>query len=396
MTTLYLIVSLTVFNHLAYKGSKVLMALYAMELGASPMAVGVLFTLYSLFPLFLAVYVGRISDRVGVRIPMLVGSAGLSCGLVLPYLLPELGTMYAGAALIGALYVFYTVCVQHLIGAVKSGGDRARNFGIYSMGVSVTSMLGPAVTGFAIDGIGHQSTFMVLALAPLVAIVLMLTIGKRLPKVAVTGQGTQRKGTLELLGNAPLRRILMTAGITEAGGELFNLFLPIYGYSIGLSASAIGLIMGAYAMAMLVMRTVMPRLARRFGEEAVLCGSLAMAAATCLLFPFVDTVFLLAAAAVALGMGMGCCTPLSMLITYNRAPAGRAGEAMGMRQTVTKFTEVTVPLVFGGIGTLFGIGLAFWLNAVVLGTGAWIMRADARRRSAAARAAGDNWGEGRP
>jgi len=47
MTTLYLIVALTVFNHLAYKGSKVLMALYAMELGASPMAVGVLFTLYS-------------------------------------------------------------------------------------------------------------------------------------------------------------------------------------------------------------------------------------------------------------------------------------------------------------------------------------------------------------
>jgi len=62
---------------------------------------------------------------------------------------------------------------------------------------------------------------------------------------------------------------------------------------------------------------------------------------------------------------------------------GRTGEAQGTRQIATKCTDVTVPLVFGSIGTLFGIGLAFWLNAVVRGTGA-----DARWRSAAAKAGG--------
>jgi len=70
----YVIVALTVLNHIAFKGSKVLISLYAMDLGANPFTVGVLFSLYSLFSLFIALYAGRLSDRLGPRIPMLIGS----------------------------------------------------------------------------------------------------------------------------------------------------------------------------------------------------------------------------------------------------------------------------------------------------------------------------------
>ena len=65
--TFGVLVILVVLNHIAYKGSKVLIALYAMELGAEPFTVGILFSLYSLFSLFIALYVGRLSDRLGGR-----------------------------------------------------------------------------------------------------------------------------------------------------------------------------------------------------------------------------------------------------------------------------------------------------------------------------------------
>ena len=42
--------------------------------------------------------------------------------------------------------------------------------------------------------------------------------------------------------HAPLRRVLVTAGILETGNEVLNFLLPIYGHSIGLSASKIGLV----------------------------------------------------------------------------------------------------------------------------------------------------------
>ncbi len=51
-----------------------------------------------------------------------------------------------------------------------------------------------------------------------------------------------------------LRRILIVCGTTEAALELFAFYMPIHGHSIGLSASSIGMIMGAYAVAMIVIR----------------------------------------------------------------------------------------------------------------------------------------------
>jgi len=116
----YLAVISTVLNQIAFKGSKVLMSLFAMELGADQFMVGLLISLYSLFPLFLAVTAGRISDRFGPRLPMLLGSLGLAGGLLLPFLLPRLATLFVSAAVIGFLYIFYTVSVQHLIGSFGS------------------------------------------------------------------------------------------------------------------------------------------------------------------------------------------------------------------------------------------------------------------------------------
>src|SRR5215510_11380909 len=108
---------MTVMNHVAFKGSKVLISLYAIELGASPFLIGVLFALYSFFSVFLSVYAGRVSDRFGPRLPMLCGSIGLASALALPYLVPRLPGLVASALLIGMLYIFYTVAMQHLIGA---------------------------------------------------------------------------------------------------------------------------------------------------------------------------------------------------------------------------------------------------------------------------------------
>ncbi len=375
----YLIVATTVLNHIAFKGSKVLVALYAIELGANPFSVGLLFSLYSLFPLFLAFHAGRIADRFGARWPMVLGSAGLSAGLLLPFLFARLPMLYVSAALIGAFYVFYTVSAQHLIGAYGDGQQRTRNFSIYSLGVGLTALLGPVITGFSIDLSGHRSTYLLLGVLPVVPIVFLLSAARMLPKPVVATRKGHARAT-DLIRNVPLRRVLITAGIIETGLELFNFYLPLYGHSIGLSASMIGIIMGTFAAAMLIMRTLMPMLARKSSEETVLFGSLGLAAATCVLFPFVTNVYLLVAISFVLGLGLGCCSPLSLIITYNRAPDGRAGEAVGMRQTVTKFTEVMVPLVFGTVGAAVGLGAAFWLDALLLAAGAWIMRVDARRR----------------
>jgi MFS family permease len=173
--------------------------------------------------------------------------------------------------------------------------------------------------------------------------------------------------------------VLITAGIMETGNELVNFLLPIYGHSIGLSASQIGIVMGAYAMALLGVRAAMPTLVRLSSEERVLSGSLMVAASVCLAFPLAASFWPMFAMAFLLGLGLGSGGPLSMVLSYNRSPAGRAGEAIGLRQTVNKTAEVVMPLVYGWISTALGMLPVFWLGAALLGSASWLMHDDSRR-----------------
>lgn len=377
---IFRIVLLSVLTHTAYKGSKVLMSLSALELGANEFFVGMLFSAYALFPLLLSVYAGKISDRIGFRRPMLYGTIGLLAGLAIPFVFFRLEALYVAAGLIGFCYIFYTVTVQHLIGALADGMDRTKNYSWFSLGIGMTALLGPTSAGFLIDAVGHRATFAVMAALPVVPVLLLGLWSGWLPKttqakVSKAEKATHRVG--DLVRNQSLRRALITAGIIETALELYNLLLPIYGHSIGMSASEIGMILGAFGLALLVVRSVMPHLVKRLGEEQLLSLSLVLASCVCLVFPFVTGFATLFAISFVLGMGLGCGSPLSMMLAYNRAPAGRSGEAMGLRQMVNKGTEVLVPFVFGSLSAALGMVPVFWLDAVLLGIAATLMRRDA-------------------
>jgi MFS family permease len=157
--------------------------------------------------------------------------------------------------------------------------------------------------------------------------------------------------------------------------------MPIYGHSIGLSASQIGIVMGAFALALMSVRTVMTALVRQSSEERVFSLSLILASAACMAFPLVSSFALLAAMSFLLGLGLGCGAPLSMALSYNRAPAARTGEAIGLRQTVNKSIESTVPVLFGFVSAAFGVMPVYWLGALMLACGGWLMHQDARRKA---------------
>jgi MFS family permease len=156
------------------------------------------------------------------------------------------------------------------------------------------------------------------------------------------------------------------SGVALTGIELFSFYLPIYGKAIGLSAAVIGMILSSYAVAGFIVRTVMHRLAQRYTELGVLTGSLFVAALAYLAIPALASAWLLAAAAFILGLALGSAQPLTIILTYNHAPEGRAGEALGMRIMANKVTQITVPLVFGGFGAALGAVPVFLALGVFL------------------------------
>ncbi len=368
---IYAIVALSICTQIALKGSKMLVALHALELHASPLAIGLLIALYSLFPMQLALYAGRVCDRRGVRAPMVLGSLGIAVGLLLPVVFSHIVALYASSVVIGSATIFYQVSAQYTVGAMGEGVQRTRNFAAYSLGGSISGFVGPLLVGYMMEGAGKSATYAALAaIAVVPAVVLILLRHRPLPRQARAG-AEDASGTLHLMQNPGLRHAFMTSAVILTGLDLFNFYMPIYGRSLGLSPSSIGIVLSMQAAAAFIVRLFLPRLVERVGDQKVLRITLAAAGLTYLLFPLMHQLAALAAVAFIMGMALGCGQPLSMQLTQRFAPPGRVGEAIGLRLTFNRLTQIAVPLVFGSLGS-FGVFAVFWANSALLLSGAFL------------------------
>lgn len=371
---IYLTLVLIVLNHVAFGGSRVVVSLFALESGATQMQVGILMALYALCPMLFAIAIGRLADRVGPRLPMLLGSAGLGIGLLLVVASPTLATLYVAALLLGSSFHFFFVTVTGVAGGIGGTEHRSRNYALVSLGFSGAGFIGPLVAGFSIDYLGHLKAFMILAACTVIPILMLWLKPGFLPGAAKTAADPAGGGALELWRKPQLRNTFIASGFISAGWDLFNFYLPVYGHGIGLSASAIGIILGAFALATFVIRAALPLLLRRSSEEQILVYAIFVAAGAFTLFPLFDSAVALCVVAFLLGLGVGCGQPMSMSLIYVLAPKGRASEAAGMRVTVNNFTHLVIPLFFGSIGTAFGYAPVWLANSALLGVGGWLVR----------------------
>jgi MFS family permease len=367
---IYLIVSLAILIQIALKGSRMLLSLYAIDLGASPFVIGVLIAMYAVFPLLLALTAGKTADRVGPKWPLIIGSFGLSAGLAFPAIFPGLQSLYFSPALIGIFWIFFHVSSHQLVGSLGEGPERVRNFANFSLGASVAGVAGPLLVGLILDTIGPRQTYATLAaFAAMPGIALLLFPRVIPPHRRHVEEHAKSRSVNDLLANPDMRRNLLISGLVLTGIDLYGFYLPLLGRSLGLSSAAIGVIVSMPAVAAFSVRLWMPRLVKRFTEEGVLTGSLALASVSYFAFPIFHEPIILAMLAFMMGLGLGCGQPLTITLSYNYSPPGRAGEALGLRLTVNKFTQIVVPVVFGSLGAGFGLYPVFWSCATMLATG---------------------------
>ena len=377
---LWQLVALTILAHTAFNGSRMLVSLYAIQLHASTFTVGTLMSSFALLPMLLAVGAGRLIDRVGARWPLFAASLTVALGVLLPYIWPSLSTLYAASTLIGTGFMMFHVAVNQVVGAIGRAEDRAANFSWLALGFSVSSSLGPLVTGFAIDAIGHVRTFLLLFLFPLVPLIVTWLNRPQLPraKEGKTDAGGSR--VMDLLQNRSLRRVFIASGLLNMAWDLYTFVMPIYGSRAGLSASTIGAVMGSFAVAIFAVRLLLPLLIRRVSPWQVIGAALLISAAVYCLFPLFTSVPLLVALSCTLGLGLGCSQPMVMALLYNASPAGRQAEAVGVRTTVMNASSTALPLASGALGAAVGMGPVFWSMAALLGAGAYFVNQQRGRR----------------
>ena len=376
--TLLVLIPLGIANHAVLTGSRVTVSLDALSMGASPLTVGVLMALYALLPMLLAVAAGRFCDRVGVRRPMLLGTAAITVGAALPTAFPGLPMLFASAAIIGAGFMLFQVATQNATGELGGPAERARNFSLLALGYSVSGFIGPLVAGFTIDHFGFAMAFALLAAVPFVPLGALASGRLALPGPHPRAGVAHHGGVLALMRHRTLRRVFAINALFAVGWDLHTVFVPIYGAKIGLTASEIGLVLSTFAAATFVVRLLMPAIAQRMTEQKVLTAALFLAGAVYLAFPFAHSAAALLALSFCLGLGLGSGQPMVMALLHTHAPPGRMGEAAGVRMSLVNSMAVAVPLVFGAMGASVGLAPVFWSVGACLTTGGFLARRGAR------------------
>lgn len=352
---------------MSFGGARLAISLQALDLQASPVLVGLLMSLLMLVPTFVAVHVGRWVDRAGYVLPTSVALAGVVLGEAAAALLPSLTGLAIASVVVGTSFMLAHVAVNNAIGHVAGAGGRTRAFGLMAVGFSLSALAGPMLAGAVIDLAGFRWAFTCLALLPL-ASALLLRHAPRMPLPEQRPSESPR-GVMDLLRLPPLRAVLLVSALISAGWDLFTFLVPLHGAKNGLSATAIGLVAGAFGVGSATVRVALPWIARRVGEWKLLGSALVLASLGYVAFPFCETVGTMLPLALVLGLVLGAGQPVVMGLLHVTAPPERTGEAVGLRAAITSLGQTVLPLAFGAFGTALGMLPLFWAAAAFLGFG---------------------------
>lgn len=367
------IILIVIFTHTSFGALRVTAALYALANRASTFTVGVLMALIALVPMLIAMRAGRWLDAVGPRRPLYIGTSLMAGGALLPalfsYEVADVAPLLVSCTLVGTGFMLVQMTVQHVVGHQAAPDRRAEAFSLLALGFSTSSLIGPVVTGHLIDTIGHRLTFAVFFVVMTLAVALLYAQRHRLAHREGAVVAAETNPMFDLLRNPEVRNVLIASGLVSMAWDMQTFMIPVYGTRIGLSASEIGYVLGSFAAATFVIRLAMPALSRTYREWQVLTFTLLIGATAFALIPFFDSLLPLALCTFLLGLGLGAAQPNVMSLLHARAPAGRVGEALGLRTTIMNGSHVVLPLVFGAAGSVVGAGAVFWAMSSLLGGG---------------------------
>jgi len=372
---------LVVLYHMTYSGTRLLVALYAIHLKASPAVIGMLVAIFSIVPMLGGVAIGRLIDRRGSKALMLLCGTLMFAGTLLAFAWRDITALIVVNVLVGAGYYGLYIAAQQLFGRLGKPEDRMSNFAWLSSAYAVSAILAPVLTGFGIDHIGHNQTFLMLSALPVLVLAILLS-GKLTnlgPSADSHKAEAARGNVLELIGKGELRRVYAMSVLIATSWDTFLFMTPIYCSQLGISASRIGIIIASFSVATLTIRLFTQALTKRFSAWQLMIISIAAAGASNFAFGFAASVPFLILFAFLLGLGQGIAGPMMNTLLYEESPPGRVTEVIGLRLLISKGYQAGLPLLTGTLGTVLGVAPVFWLVSTVMLGGAYAVRAQWHR-----------------
>ena len=374
---LWFLIAAQISQHTAMTGVRLVAPLLALRQGYSPLAVGFLLSLFALSQIFLALPAGRLADKYGFYRPVLFSVVLAMAGTVFAVIWPEFLTLCIAAFCTGGATGTIIIAQQRHAARMTVSTDALKKvFSWISLGPAISNFIGPFFAGVMIDLFGFRVTLVATFFLPLLSIFLARRIPQYTAPVPLPSAQKQ-PSAWSLLSSVKFRRLMMINWLLASCWDVHALVIPILGFERQLTATAIGSILGAFAVAVFAVRLVLPLLTARLHEWAVImCSMIATSMVFCL-YPFMPTAVSMGICSVFLGLSLGAVYPMVMSMLHQITPADRHGQAISLRLMAVNTSSVFMPALFGSVGATIGVASVFWVVAFAVGAGvrlAWKMK----------------------
>jgi predicted MFS family arabinose efflux permease len=362
--------------HMAMTGMRMAAPLLALRQGHSALAVGMLLALFSLTQVFLAIPAGRYADRHGLKRPVALAVLFAVAGAALAAAMPVFEMLCLSALLMGGATGAASIALQRQVGrAARNALELKRAFSWLAIGPAASNFIGPVAVGLMIDHVGFRAAFCMLAVFPTLTW-FWIRNAAELPSVAAQ-PGTAASQVLALLREPRMRQLLLVNWLLSSCWDVHTFVVPVLGHERDFSASVIGGILGAFAIAAACIRVVMPLLANHLREWVVLTVSMLVTACMFAVYPAMHSPWTMGMCSVMMGFALGAVQPMIMSTLHQITPHAQHGQALGLRLMSINLSSVLMPLLFGSAGAIVGVSVVFWTVGVGVGLGsrlAWRLR----------------------
>jgi MFS family permease len=360
------VVATLVGLHACMAATRVTASLAVLAQGHPAWTVGALLSLYGLAPIGLSLLAGRMADRHGFHRPVAWSIGAAFSGALLAVITQHIAALAVSGLVTGGAVAFAAVAIQREAGLMaRDPSDLKRVFGWVALGPALSNTVAPVAAGLLIDHVGFRAAFVLAAVLPLGA----AWAARKVPQLgALHGGGGDGSlaGAVGLLRLPQVRNLLLVNVAMAASWDAHTFTVPVVGHARELSASSIGLVLGAFAVASTAVRVGISSFSHRVDEQRMLRGAMTLATMVLIVYAWLPGTPGMMIGSALLGLALGSVQPMVLSMLHQGTPRDRTGQALALRMLFTNTATIAMPLGFGLLAAATIQAAPMWLMAALL------------------------------
>ncbi|MCJ7573576.1 MFS transporter [Candidatus Bathyarchaeota archaeon] len=347
-----------------------LLAIFAKEIGATGVWIGLAVAGYWVSRVLLEVPSGILSSKYGYYAPMVLGLVLTALGTAVCMYVSNPFQLILGRALQGlGAPLFFAVSMTFIVNLFPVD-RRGSAMGVFQGIEFFGTILGSTFSGYLITAFGFKGGFLLSTILVVISIIIIMAPrniraeSRAQPRTASIPLSSLLKvfgnKTLLIVSSATLAEFIMSTGI------LYTVF-PLYANEgLGFSLADIGLFMGARSVGYVVAMLTMGAVADRVGRRPVLIFGLASTAVMIVALSLVSSFLGIVAVISVLGVTTGAIWIVCPVLAAEAVDPSLRGAAIGTYRTFFDLGSIFGPIIMTWIFSAYGITPCFYLSGALL------------------------------